>query len=217
MTDPAVRRQVEAMLEKVSALPTVASVASPFAPGGAAQIAGRRSGRVRERNARQAGDRGHARARPKELRRHGRGLPATASRSRSRTGREGGEPGQCQQRRLRCRRGARRAAARLRLAARRHAAAAHGRNRARSSVAAISLLSHLMSVASFSSELALLIGLGVGVDYALFIVARHRQGLQRGKTTEQADRRRRRHLRPRGACSPGSRCASRCSACSSSA
>ena len=43
-----------------------------------------------------------------------------------------------------------------------------------------------MSVASFSSELALLIGLGVGVDYALFIVVRYRQGLQRGKTTEQA-------------------------------
>ena len=55
-----------------------------------------------------------------------------------------------------------------------------------SSVAVISLLSHLMGVASFSSELALLIGLGVGVDYALFIVVRHRQGLQRGKTIEQA-------------------------------
>ena len=55
-----------------------------------------------------------------------------------------------------------------------------------SSVAVIALLSHLLSVASFSSELALLIGLGVGVDYALFIVVRHRQGLQRGKTTEQA-------------------------------
>ena len=55
-----------------------------------------------------------------------------------------------------------------------------------SSVAVISLLSHLMGVASFSSELALLIGLGVGVDYALFIVVRYRQGLQRGKTIEQA-------------------------------
>ena len=35
-------------------------------------------------------------------------------------------------------------------------------------------------MASFSSELALLIGLGVGVDYALFIVTRYRQGLLRG-------------------------------------
>jgi RND superfamily putative drug exporter len=55
-----------------------------------------------------------------------------------------------------------------------------------SSVALISLLSHLISTATFSSELALLIGLGVGVDYALFIVTRFRQGLQRGKPTDQA-------------------------------
>ena len=55
-----------------------------------------------------------------------------------------------------------------------------------SSVAVISLLSHVLTMASFSSELSLLIGLGVGVDYALFIVTRTRQGLQRGKSTEQA-------------------------------
>jgi len=55
-----------------------------------------------------------------------------------------------------------------------------------SSLAVISLLSHVLDMASFSSELSLLIGLGVGVDYALFIVTRHRQGLQRGKPSEQA-------------------------------
>jgi RND superfamily putative drug exporter len=55
-----------------------------------------------------------------------------------------------------------------------------------SSIAIISLFSHVMNVASFSSELSLLIGLGVGVDYALFIVTRYRQGLQRGKEKEQA-------------------------------
>ena len=33
------------------------------------------------------------------------------------------------------------------------------------------------TMASFSSQLSLLIGLGVGVDYALFIVTRYRQGL----------------------------------------
>src|SRR5207244_3821998 len=42
------------------------------------------------------------------------------------------------------------------------------------------------NIASFSSELSLLIGLGVGVDYALFIVTRFRQGLQRGTPVEQA-------------------------------
>jgi RND superfamily putative drug exporter len=52
--------------------------------------------------------------------------------------------------------------------------------------ATIGLLSHLIDMASFSSQLSLLIGLGVGVDYALFIVTRHRQGLQRGKSVEDS-------------------------------
>jgi putative drug exporter of the RND superfamily len=52
--------------------------------------------------------------------------------------------------------------------------------------AAIGLLSHALSMPQFSSELSLLIGLGVGVDYALFIVTRHRQGLLRGKSLEEA-------------------------------
>src|SRR5260221_9672588 len=51
---------------------------------------------------------------------------------------------------------------------------------------AIGLLSNAMSMASFTSQLASLIGLGVGVDYALFIVSRYRQGLQAGKTPEEA-------------------------------
>jgi RND superfamily putative drug exporter len=53
-------------------------------------------------------------------------------------------------------------------------------------VAVIGLLSHALTMASFSSQLSLLIGLGVGVDYALFIVTRYRQGLQRGLTSEAA-------------------------------
>jgi putative drug exporter of the RND superfamily len=53
-------------------------------------------------------------------------------------------------------------------------------------VSLIGLLSHVLTMANFSSELSVLIGLGVGVDYALFIVTRHRQGLERGKSVEQA-------------------------------
>ncbi|HEY7249451.1 MAG TPA: MMPL family transporter [Methylomirabilota bacterium] len=53
-------------------------------------------------------------------------------------------------------------------------------------VAAIGLLSHAISTPEFSSELSLLIGLGVGVDYALFIVTRHRQGLLRGNSIEES-------------------------------
>jgi putative drug exporter of the RND superfamily len=41
-------------------------------------------------------------------------------------------------------------------------------------------LSHLMSVNGIAPILGALIGLGVGVDYALFIVTRHRRGLQSG-------------------------------------
>ncbi len=44
----------------------------------------------------------------------------------------------------------------------------------------ISLLSHVMNVATFATQLAQLMVIGVGVDYALFIVTRHRRNLQRG-------------------------------------
>jgi putative drug exporter of the RND superfamily len=54
------------------------------------------------------------------------------------------------------------------------------------SVALIGLLSNAIGMADFSSQLALLIGLGVGVDYALFIVTRYRQGLLRGLSGEDA-------------------------------
>ncbi|HUO49546.1 MAG TPA: MMPL family transporter [Acidimicrobiales bacterium] len=44
----------------------------------------------------------------------------------------------------------------------------------------IGLLSNVMKMPEFSTQLVLLIGLGVGIDYALFIVTRHRQGLMAG-------------------------------------
>ena len=50
----------------------------------------------------------------------------------------------------------------------------------------IGLLSHLLKMPQFSTELVLLIGLGVGVDYALFIVTRHRQGLIAGQDIESS-------------------------------
>ncbi len=54
------------------------------------------------------------------------------------------------------------------------------------SASAIMLLSHGMDVADFSPELATLVGLGVGIDYALFIVTRHRRAILRGRTPEEA-------------------------------
>ena len=60
----------------------------------------------------------------------------------------------------------------------------------------IGLLSHVLKMPEFSAELVLLIGLGVGVDYALFIVSRHRQGLFAGRDVESSRRDVARHVRP---------------------
>ncbi len=50
----------------------------------------------------------------------------------------------------------------------------------------IGVLSHAFSVPEFATQLAELIALGVGVDYSLFIVNRHRRELLAGHTHEEA-------------------------------
>ncbi|MEU0841268.1 MMPL family transporter [Streptomyces sp. NPDC005962] len=55
--------------------------------------------------------------------------------------------------------------------------------------AAIGLLGHVMTVADFAPMLGMLIGLGVGIDYALFIVTRHRRGLRQGLPVAEAAQR----------------------------
>jgi len=52
--------------------------------------------------------------------------------------------------------------------------------------AATTILSHAMNIAQFAPILGSLIGLGVGIDYALFIVTRSRQGLKRGLSLEDS-------------------------------
>ena len=52
--------------------------------------------------------------------------------------------------------------------------------------AGIALVSHIASVPEFATQLGAMIGLGVGIDYALFIVTRYRQGLSEGRTPEDA-------------------------------
>ncbi len=52
--------------------------------------------------------------------------------------------------------------------------------------AATTLLSHGLSIAQFAPILGSLIGLGVGIDYALFIVTRARQNLRQGMSIEDA-------------------------------
>ena len=50
----------------------------------------------------------------------------------------------------------------------------------------IGLLSHGLAINQIGPVFAALVGLGVGVDYALFIVTRHRNGLKAGMTPEES-------------------------------
>ena len=50
----------------------------------------------------------------------------------------------------------------------------------------ITLLSNVMAVPDFATSLGAMIGLGVGIDYALFIVTRYREGLKAGEDPEEA-------------------------------
>ncbi len=53
-------------------------------------------------------------------------------------------------------------------------------------ISVIGLLTHVFAIPQFGPILATLVSLGVGVDYALFIVSRHRSGLLAGATPEEA-------------------------------
>jgi RND superfamily putative drug exporter len=50
----------------------------------------------------------------------------------------------------------------------------------------IRLLTHALDIASVSTDLAVLIGLGVGVDYGLFIISRHRSAVRAGRSYSDA-------------------------------
>ncbi|HEX5586427.1 MAG TPA: MMPL family transporter [Acidimicrobiia bacterium] len=50
----------------------------------------------------------------------------------------------------------------------------------------VELLSHVIATPDFATQLASMIGIGVGIDYALFIVTRYRQGLGEGLAPERA-------------------------------
>ena len=54
------------------------------------------------------------------------------------------------------------------------------------SLTGIGLLARYMEVATFAPLVAAMVGLGVGIDYALFIVTRYRQNLAVGMETEDA-------------------------------
>ncbi len=53
-------------------------------------------------------------------------------------------------------------------------------------ISLITLFTHVFSTAEFAPQLAFMIGLGVGVDYALFILTRFRNGLDEGLDKREA-------------------------------
>jgi len=53
-------------------------------------------------------------------------------------------------------------------------------------VALLELVTHFLVVPNFSPEMAAMIGIGVGIDYALFIVTRFRQGVFEGRAPRDA-------------------------------
>jgi RND superfamily putative drug exporter len=50
----------------------------------------------------------------------------------------------------------------------------------------VTILSHVLTMPDFTTTLAIMIGLGVGIDYALFIVTRYREGLHTGHSSEDS-------------------------------
>ncbi len=53
-------------------------------------------------------------------------------------------------------------------------------------VALLELITHFLVVPNFAPEMAAMIGIGVGIDYALFIVTRYRQGIFEGRAPRGA-------------------------------
>ena len=53
-------------------------------------------------------------------------------------------------------------------------------------VSAMSLITYLIEIPSWAPQVASMVGIGVGIDYALFIVTRHREFLARGMTVEES-------------------------------
>ena len=53
-------------------------------------------------------------------------------------------------------------------------------------VSSMSLITYVIDIPSWAPQIASMVGLGVGIDYALFLVTRHREFLARGMTIEES-------------------------------
>ncbi|GAA1261437.1 MMPL family transporter [Kitasatospora nipponensis] len=186
-TDPAVEQRMQAMLTQVSHLPEVASVAGPYTPGGQVQVSsdGRTAfATVNFTKAADDLDRAHI---DRVI------TTATAAREPGLTVELGGKAISSAEQTPASNAsliGIVAAAVILFIAFGSLLATALPIVTAVAGVAGGMLLmaplSHLMSVNGIAPILGALIGLGVGVDYSLFIVTRHRRGLQTGLEPEQS-------------------------------
>ncbi len=53
-------------------------------------------------------------------------------------------------------------------------------------VSSMSLITYVIKIPSFAPQVGAMVGLGVGIDYALFVVTRHREFLARGLGVEES-------------------------------
>jgi putative drug exporter of the RND superfamily len=53
-------------------------------------------------------------------------------------------------------------------------------------VSSMSLVTYVIEIPSWAPQIASMVGIGVGIDYALFVVTRHRELLARGLTVEES-------------------------------
>ena len=53
-------------------------------------------------------------------------------------------------------------------------------------VSAMGLINYLLNIPSWAPQMAAMVGIGVGIDYALFLVTRHREYLSQGMTVEES-------------------------------
>ncbi|MEN8237939.1 MAG: MMPL family transporter [Actinomycetota bacterium] len=53
-------------------------------------------------------------------------------------------------------------------------------------ISSMALITYLIDIPSFAPQMASMIGLGVGIDYALFLVTRHREFVAKGMTIEES-------------------------------
>ncbi|WP_441248255.1 MMPL family transporter [Kitasatospora sp. McL0602] len=186
-TDPAIEQRMSAMLRQVSQLPEVASVAGPYAPGGRVQVSSDgRTAFATVNFTKAADDLDHA-----DINRVI--TAATAAREPGLAVELGGKAISTAEQTPASNAsliGIAAAAVILLVAFGSLLAMVLPIVTAVAGVAGGMLLmaplSHLMSVNGIAQILGALIGLGVGVDYALFIVTRHRRGLQSGLDPEQS-------------------------------